>query len=141
MCLGSWNLAKISENWAWKCIFFQKIEVRSLAGKGLKWWVSGAIPIMIWKGGSWGRHIPILPSNVIPPSVTRMSIFINNKFSFLQYCLVQVWHGEQFSALFCYVPKKSSCNNIGWGVWTCDSTISVTICACVLLNVCLCGFG
>ena len=23
---------------------------------------------MAWKGGSWGQHVPVLPSNVAPPS-------------------------------------------------------------------------
>ena len=53
-----------SKNWAWKnAKFFTKIEMVSLdLENGLKWWVSRAKNGL--KRGSWGRHIPVLPSNV-----------------------------------------------------------------------------
>ena len=66
------NLQKLG----WKCnFFFQNIEVGSLKlEKGLKCYGGSQEQKMAWKGGSWGWHIPILPSNVSaspPPPGTR----------------------------------------------------------------------
>ena len=44
LSLRSWNLAKIRENWAWKCKIFRKIEVES-PGWGLWIWKRA------WNGG------------------------------------------------------------------------------------------
>ena len=58
-----------AEKLGFKMQNFRKIEVGSLElEKGLKWWVSG--PKNGLKRGSWGWHIPVLPSNVsVPPPV------------------------------------------------------------------------
>ena len=45
--------------------FFPQVGLKKLE-KGLKWWVPPELK-MAWKGGSWGRHIPVLPVIVFPP--------------------------------------------------------------------------
>ena len=67
MYLRSWNLAKISKNWAWKCNFGPKIEVGSL-WSWKRVWNSGFLELQNGlKRVSWGHHVPKLPSNVSTP--------------------------------------------------------------------------
>ena len=74
------NLAKIRENWAWKCKFRKNISGVYGGKKGLKWWVSRANK-MAWKRESWRWHIPVVPSNVSAPHVkhTVYIQYVNKK--------------------------------------------------------------
>ena len=87
LCLGSWTLAKIGENWSWKCQFKKKKNTSWVPG--VEEMVGLKTKIVLKKGGSWGWHIPVLPSSVsVSPlqkcdvNNTRVVLLVNSDFAF-----------------------------------------------------------